>query len=414
MNAKQKAMVLAVGAALAAPCAQAQIKSKAGSDWDFYGKFYPQITHIGSDGATVGNGVSSFSPNNASGANAVVSRSEMQVNNSYIGFKGDKDLGHGLQGIWQLETAVSIDVSDNGEPFANRNSFAGLSGSFGTVRLGRMDTPLKEAVEDVSFLGISSGNFVSSSNIMRKTGLRGGGSFNIRADNAVTFSSPEFFGGLSYDAQYSFGNGDEATTITQDRKPRLVSMALKWAKGPLYVALAHEAHFDFFSGSADALAAQRNSADPDVHSKDTATAISVSYKFGAHQIGLDGNVKEYKETPETSSAANVTGRFVSYKNTAVGVTWVAKWTKAWNTALFYGKGSEGDCELFNAPCSTKGLDGTMTAVGVAYYLDPSLYLFGLYATMKNGDGARFENLQDGRGNPGEDFTQGAVGITYRF
>jgi predicted porin len=425
MNAKQKAMVLAVGAALAAPCAQAQIKSKAGSDWDFYGKFYPQITQMGSDGATQGAGVSSFSPNNNSGANRLVSRSEMQVNNSYIGFKGDKDLGHGLKGIWQLETAVSIDVSDNGEPFANRNSFAGLSGSFGTVRLGRMDTPLKEAVEDVSFLGVSSGNFVSSSNIMRKIGLRAGGSFNIRADNAVTFSSPEFFGGLSYDAQYAFGNGDEAASITKNTKPRLVSMALKWEKGPLYLALAHEAHFDFFSGSLDSRDVSVHSnlltpfddptnPDPGVHSKDTATALSLKYKIGAHQIGLDYNMKKYTETPEASSAANIDGRFVEYKNTAVGVTWLAKWTKAWNTALFYGKASEGDCELFNATCSTKGLDGVMTAVGVAYYFDPSFYLYALYATMKNGDGARFENLQDGRVNPGEDITQGAVGLTYRF
>ena len=52
MNAKQKAMVLAVGAALAAPCAHAQIKSKANSEWDFYGKFYPELTHQSGKGAT--------------------------------------------------------------------------------------------------------------------------------------------------------------------------------------------------------------------------------------------------------------------------------------------------------------------------------------------------------------------------
>jgi len=412
MNAKQKALVLAVGAALAAPCAQAQVKSKAGSDWEFYGKFYPQWAHQSGDGATPpGTPVSDLSANlNAN--NAVVSRTQMEVNNSYIGFRGMKDLGRGLKAIWQLETAVAIDDPDVGEPLANRNSFGGLSGSFGTVRLGNMDTPLKAAVEDVSFLGVSSGNFVSSSNIMRKTGLRGGGSFNLRPGNAMDFTSPEFFGGLTYVAQYAVGNTNEDATITKDRKPRLVSMALKWEKGPLYLALAHEVHFDYFAGSADASPGSRsNAGDVGAHSTDTATALSASYKFGAHQVGLDYNMKKYEESPELA----VTGRFVEYKNTAVGVTWVARWTKMVRTAVFYGSASEGDCKLFNtATCSTTGLDGTMLALGAAYYLDPRFLLYVLYAQMNNGDGARFENLADGRGRPGEDITQGAIGLSYSF
>jgi len=430
MNLNRKAMVLAVGAALAAPCAHAQIKSKAGSDWEFYGKFWPQWTHQSGDGASPNGTPRSSFTGSLDGTNAVVSRWEMQVQNSYIGFRGSKDLGRGLKAIWQLETAVAIDTPDAGEPLANRNSFAGLSGGFGTVRLGNMDTPLKEAVEDVSFLGVSSGNFVSSSNIMRKIGPRGGGSFNLRAPNAINFDSPEFFGGLTYSAQYSVGNPiesagdvepdplDPATLvalggITPNRKPRLVSMALKWEKGPLYLALAHEAHFDYFGGSGDARTAQKNNTDLAVHSKDTATAISANYKIGIHQIGLDYNVKNYKETPETTFA-DPQGRFKSYKNTAIGATWLARWNKQWNTALFYGKASAGDCELFNATCTTTGLDGTMLAAGVAYYLDPSFSLYGLYSVMENGGSARFENLESGRGNPGEDITQVAVGLAYTF
>jgi predicted porin len=419
MKLSRKAMVLAVGAALASPAAYAQVKSKAGSEWEFYGKFYPEWTHQSGDGATVGTGVSSFSPNNATGANAVISRWEMQVSNSYIGFRGKKDLGGQLKAIWQLETAVAIDNPDVGDPLANRNSFAGLEGSFGTVRLGNMDTPLKEAVEDVKFLSVSSGNFVSSSNIMRKIGLRGGGSFNLRPANAINFSSPEFFGGLSYDVQYSVGNRQEAgvtgadQAISKDRHIHLVSMALKWEKGPLYLALAHEVHFDYFGGSGDALAAQKNDADIEVHSKDTATALSAKYKLGAHEFGVDFNMKKYSEDPESSSTA-VAGRFVEYKNTAVGATWLATWSPQWRTALFYGKASKGDCKLFNASCTTTGLEGSMVAAGVAYYLDPSFYLFGLYSVLNNGAGARYENLESGRGNPGEDITQGAIGLAYTF
>ncbi|MCW3481448.1 porin [Neisseriaceae bacterium JH1-16] len=64
--------------------------------------------------------------------------------NSRIGFKGNEDLGNGLKAIWQVETGFAVDGT-NGEPgttssgaFANRASFVGLEGNFGTVRLGNL------------------------------------------------------------------------------------------------------------------------------------------------------------------------------------------------------------------------------------------------------------------------------------
>ncbi len=44
----RKAMVLAVGAALAAPSAYSQTSDK----WEIYGKFYPELTHASGTGAS--------------------------------------------------------------------------------------------------------------------------------------------------------------------------------------------------------------------------------------------------------------------------------------------------------------------------------------------------------------------------
>ncbi|POZ62319.1 porin [Chromobacterium alticapitis] len=61
---------------------------------------------------------------------------------SRIGFKGAEDLGNGLKTIWQVETGFGIDGQardgSSSGTFANRNSFIGLQGSFGTVRLGNV------------------------------------------------------------------------------------------------------------------------------------------------------------------------------------------------------------------------------------------------------------------------------------
>src|SRR6266481_10045597 len=101
MNLNRKAMVLAVGAALAAPGAYAQITSKAAASWEFYGKVYPEMTHMHGDGATD----PSTPPSELSSlvqkrdVNAIVPRWEMQISNSYLGFRGDKQIGRGSKAI---------------------------------------------------------------------------------------------------------------------------------------------------------------------------------------------------------------------------------------------------------------------------------------------------------------------------
>jgi predicted porin len=52
-------------------------------------------------------------------------------NASRIGFKGSEDLGGGLKGIWQIESTLNMDER-NGN-VADRNSFVGLSGGWGTA-----------------------------------------------------------------------------------------------------------------------------------------------------------------------------------------------------------------------------------------------------------------------------------------
>src|ERR1700693_4952873 len=130
MNLSRKAMVLAVGAVLAAPGAYAQIKSPAGSDWEFYGKFYPEYAHISGDSPSpVGTTVSTLSAA-ATGTTTLVNRNEMLVSNSYIGFRGSKSLGSGMKAIGQMESTVPIDeggsaAADTGT-LAARDSFLGL------------------------------------------------------------------------------------------------------------------------------------------------------------------------------------------------------------------------------------------------------------------------------------------------
>src|SRR5258708_33402305 len=56
-------------------------------------------------------------------------------NSSRIGFRGNKDLGDGLTGLFQMESRGRLDQG-NGN-LTGRDSYRGLAGGLGTGRLGR-------------------------------------------------------------------------------------------------------------------------------------------------------------------------------------------------------------------------------------------------------------------------------------
>ncbi|BAK76056.1 porin Gram-negative type [Pseudogulbenkiania sp. NH8B] len=55
---------------------------------------------------------------------------------SEIDFVGSEDLGDGLKAIWQMNNNVHLDGGQAGDTFASGDTFVGLSGGFGAVKLG--------------------------------------------------------------------------------------------------------------------------------------------------------------------------------------------------------------------------------------------------------------------------------------
>lgn len=391
---KKTAIAIALGSMFVASYAQAQVV-------EMYGKAYPEIIFISGSGATAVGATTATIAANATGTNSIVSRNEMQSGNSRIGFRGKEDLGGGLTALFQFETAFGVDTPT---AFGTRDSFVGLRGGFGEIKLGRMDTPFKKYGDDLSFLGISSGNIVSTSEIMRKTGFGGNSasSFHLRRQNATQYDSPEM-GGFNFAIQYST---DEAKTAT--RNPEVLSMGAKYEFGPWYFAIAHEKHDDLFGGSRNVRTSQSNFADQTVKAKDKSTQLTAKVKVGVHTFEVDVNRKEYTEN------ATVTGRFTNYNNRSVMFAMENRWSGKWRTAFHYLKASAGSCSLVNTVCSTNGLDGTQLAGGVAYYLSKRTMLFALATKVTNGSSARYNNSDLQTPANGEDIRQVALGISHTF
>ena len=164
--------------------------------------------------------------------------------NSRIGFKGAEDLGGGLSAIWQIESTVFLDES--GGTFATRNTFVGLKGGFGSVLLGRHDTPVKMLRGKVDNFGDT---FADSRNLLGANAVSGASSYDLRPNNTAVYVSPSF-SGLTLIAAYTADHGVSGAGATfpncvagadcNDRDG--YSVSADYANGPLMLGLGYERH----------------------------------------------------------------------------------------------------------------------------------------------------------------------------
>ena len=415
---QKKALVFAVSAALMVPCAFAQKAADPDSVVELYGKLYPEVVRERGSGATATGATTATFAGPAQGSNNVISRSEMESSNSRFGVRGSEKLGGGLKAIFQLETEFHLDSNDS--RFAQRDSFVGLTHpGWGTIKLGRMDTPFKKYADDISFLGVSSGNFTSTSDINRNLGFGTSnvGRFHERAQNVVDYATPRW-SGVQAEIQYSTAETDDAF-----RHPHFWSGGVKWEGGPFEISFGYEAHYDFFGLSSNVpttgantgcntgvvcpSGTMRNNGTASARSKDNAGEVMIKYKWGIHQFEVDANSKKWKEDP------TVNGRARSYKNNSYLAIWDARWSQQWRTQIHYVKATAGSCERLNAACSADGLGATQVSAGFAYYFSKRTYLFFMAQWLKN-DFSSNHNSGSQQANIGEDINQYAVGINHVF
>ena len=121
--------------------------------------------------------------------------------NSRVGVKGSEDLGNGLKAVYQAEGTIGNGANFNGAANTannfgfDRNTFAGLAGGFGTVVMGRHDTPLRMIQPSDGFADSAvAGNNTSRFNGFADTTGAGNASGEDRLNNVLAYLSPNFNG----------------------------------------------------------------------------------------------------------------------------------------------------------------------------------------------------------------------------
>ncbi len=211
----KKLLVIAVATALIAPAA-------AMADTTLYGKLH----------------VSAGNVENNTEAGASTSETVVESHSSRLGVKGSTSLDNGLSATYGLEYGIDVDgdaekANAQSRSLNARNTFVGLKGEFGEVRVGRHDTPAKLATAG---LDAFADTYADMSNII--------GADSHRVDNVLAYIGK--FGPVGVAAAHTTET-DAITALPNttdgDRNggsPANTVMA-NYSTGPFYAGLGYTA-----------------------------------------------------------------------------------------------------------------------------------------------------------------------------
>ena len=272
-------------------------------------------------------------------------------NTSRFGFKGSEDLGGGLKANFLLEGGFDISTGAANNyinPFTRatsnatfgRQSWVGVSGGFGEIKLGKMWTPYDEVKG--SGAGAFDANAFAPANAVWLSNT-----YFDRPGNSIYYSTPNI-SGFSAALSYSFGenkaNAIPATGTTplvpSQNAGKIVSANVQYTGGPFGVALSHQRQeansnavtekftqlngsYDF--GVAKLLAAYGQTKDVALTDKSREFQLGVDVPLGG-AVTVSGGVARSKTTL-AAGAGEITG-------TAVGLA--AKYDLSKRTFMYTG------------------------------------------------------------------------------
>lgn len=321
----------------------------------------------------------------AGGASA--SQTNVASNSSRLGIKGSEDLGAGMKAVYQMEFTVNMDGESADNGFSGlRNTFVGVGGGFGTVLLGKHDSPIKMVGRKYDLFGDQMGN---SRNITNGNGAIGR-AVDGRHNNVIAYQSPTFNGFSALVALVPGGGVDNAAinepfSNTANKQNAWSVMADYKAKA-FGVSLGHIA--------ADNVTAGNNFA---------ATRLGAEYTMGA--LKVVGLYQTADFSAANTRAMNSYGIGAAYKVTAAG-TIKGQYYIAENSAN--AGAAKNDADMINV-----GYDHAMSKNTTAYFNYAMVNNKGAAAayTTSMGNSGVGDNVT---GVAGKDNSAFSVGIIHKF
>jgi len=334
------------------------------------------------------------------GSNPSVVR--VSSNSSRFGLRGHEYLGHGQVAIFQLESSVLGDTG--GSALASRETWVGLQGDWGTMKLGNFLTPYDDIHTIFGNSPTLTTSILSTAALWAQGALsKSEGGFDARLGNSIRYETPPlegFSAALQFATRDTSGDpngGDNGDRLSELRHANVISGGVFYNKGPFDLGIAYE----------------RNYRIRPTGPSDDALSITGGYDFGtvASNVGLR-IAGVYEHLRYDTPTGSLTRDFYGLSGTvAVGDgNFYAFWGKAAD-----GKGSAIDGTTIGA--LVKGADSSSQQWELSYSYSLSLrtMLYAGWVKIDNRPNAAYSfNINPYPIAPGAKPSGIALGIAHFF
>ncbi|HEY2864908.1 MAG TPA: porin [Casimicrobiaceae bacterium] len=169
-------------------------------------------------------------------------------NSSRFGLRGHEYLGQGQVAIFQLESSVFGDTG--GSALASRETFVGLQGDWGTVKLGNFLTPYDDIHTIFGNSPTLTTSILSTAALWAQGALtKVEGGFDARLGNSIRYETPPldgFSAALQFATRDTSGDpngGDNGDRLSELRHASVLSGGAFYSRGPVDLGVAYEYNY---------------------------------------------------------------------------------------------------------------------------------------------------------------------------
>lgn len=287
------------------------------------------------------------------GVNPTVFR--VNSNSSRIGIRGTESLGGGLTALFQIESSVAIDAG--GSTLGGRDTYLGLAGRLGTIRVGNFLAPYDDIHVVFGNVPTLTTSILSTSALWAQgTSGKATGGFDARLPNSVRWDSPTV-SGLNASLQYS--------SLETANHASIFSVGGFYNRGPLQAGIAYE---------------QNNKVRGD-NVNDDAFSLAGSYSFGIVEMGAVYEHLKY-DTPSGSLKRDFWGLSVT-ASAGTGVVY------AFYGHAADGKGSAAEGTRITGLAKGAGTSSDQWELSYTYPLSKRTLLYAGYVKLDNRSNASY-------------------------
>jgi predicted porin len=295
----------------------------------------------------------------------------MANNTSRFGVKGTKELEENLSLIWQFESAINL-AQKGDDTLVTRNSFLGMTGTWGTFLYGIHDTPFKTVGRKATFFYDELGDH-------RQMTM----GWDQRHQDIVMYSTPDF-SGFSAVLGFQLDQGE----VGAEKSDTAFSGSAAYKKDALYAGVAYETYNSRYS---DTIA----NGDAMTYG-DAATGIRLGVKYDFGSLAVAGLFQTLSGQYATMDAND---NDIFMDNTAT--TWGLEAKYAFNEkyavkGAYYMANPNTDAEdVAGTDVDESAVDYSLLTLGIDRQLGEKTYMYLQYAMKMNGDYS-----SEGLGGPG--------------